>query len=96
QLKSLGVPTHDIYVLSHDDHPTHPIPHNPDPNTIPPRELALKHALPNIFTKNAHHLRNKIHQIPFSKQQPHKFQQHLHQRKLLLFLTHHQKLKTSP
>lgn len=53
QLKSLGVAREDIYVLSHDDDRTERIAENADANTIGPREVGLKHAVGNIFSKRA-------------------------------------------
>ncbi|MDG3044342.1 general stress protein [Bacillus sp. B6(2022)] len=51
QLKQLGVAREDIYVLSHDDDRTERIASNTDANTIGPKEVGLKHAVGNIFSK---------------------------------------------
>lgn len=51
QLKALGVAREDIYVLSHDDDRTERIANNADANTIGSREVGIKHAVGNIFSK---------------------------------------------
>ncbi|MBG9822897.1 general stress protein [Bacillus safensis] len=93
QLKALGVAREDIYVLSHDDDRTERIASNTDANTIGSREVGLKHAVGNIFSKKGDELRNKIHEIGFSKEEAETFEEHLDEGKVLLFVTDHEKVK---
>ncbi|MCC9090607.1 general stress protein [Bacillus pumilus] len=94
QLKELGVAREDIYVLSHDDDRTERIASHADANTIGPREVGLKHAVGNIFSKKGDELRNKIQEIGFTKEEAETFEEHLDEGKVLLFVTDHEKVKT--
>ncbi|WP_307893615.1 general stress protein [Bacillus swezeyi] len=94
ELKSIGVAREDLYVLSHDDDRTERIADNAEANTIGAEETGLKHAVGNIFHKKGDELRNKIHEIGFSKQEADQFEERLDEGKVLLFVTDHDKVKS--
>ncbi|ATH94689.1 general stress protein [Bacillus glycinifermentans] len=94
ELKEIGVAREDIYVLSHDDDRTERIAENTDANTIGAEETGIKNAVGNFFNKKGDELRNKIHEIGFSKQEAEQFEKHLDEGKVLLFVTDYDKVKS--
>ncbi|MEC0793319.1 YflT domain-containing protein [Bacillus licheniformis] len=94
ELREIGVAREDIYVLSHDDDRTERLADNADANTIGAEETGIKNAVGNIFNKKGDELRNKIHEIGFSKQEAEQFEKQLDEGKVLLFVTDHEKVKS--
>ncbi|MFN2747791.1 MULTISPECIES: general stress protein [Bacillus] len=94
ELKRIGVAREDIYVLSHDDDRTERLAGNTEINTIGPEETGIKNAVGNLFQKKGDELRNKMHEIGFSKQEAEQFEKRLDEGKVLLFVTDHDKVKS--
>jgi hypothetical protein len=86
-LAEKGVKKEDIYVISHDDDRTKRVAGGADANTIGLKEEDFGSAVGNLFNKKGDELRNKIHDIGFSKEDAAYLESELDEGKILLIVT---------
>lgn len=85
-LKSNGVQSTDLYVLTHDDDRTERLSDKANANVIGMKETGLNTAVENFFRKKGDELRSQLYEMGFSETEAKVFEEKLDKGKALLIV----------